>query len=58
MISDKIPSAPGNEDEWKEEDLEDLDPVRPGGEPGASGAKEVISSYSMVATPVSDRWCE
>ena len=38
-----MPSAPEIEEEWYEEDLEDLEPVNPGGEPGASGTKEVIS---------------
>jgi len=56
VMSDKMPSAPDKEDEWKEEDFEDLDPVRPGGEPGASGAKEVISSYSIITLPISERW--
>lgn len=38
-----MPSAPEIEEEWYEEDLEDLEAVNPGGEPGASGTKEVIS---------------
>ena len=38
-----MPSAPVKEDEWYEEDLEDFDPVKPGGEPGASVTKVVIS---------------
>ena len=44
VMSDRIPSVPEREEEWNEEDLEDLDPVRPGGEPGASDGSEVISS--------------
>lgn len=43
-MSDKIPSAPERDVEWKEEDdFEDLDAVSPGGEPGAS-VTAVISS--------------
>ena len=42
-MSERIPSVPENEERY-EEDLEDFDPVRPGGEPGASGTKAVISS--------------
>lgn len=36
------------EDECNEEDLEDLEPVRSGGEPGAVGAKVVISSFFLL----------
>ena len=36
VVSDRIASAPDIEEERYEEDLEDLDPVKPGGEPGAS----------------------
>lgn len=38
-----MPSVPESEDEWKEDDVEDFEPVRPGGEPGASVINAVIS---------------
>lgn len=43
-MSESKPSSPSWEDEWKEEDLEDFEPVKPGGEEGAWVAREVISS--------------
>lgn len=42
-ISVKMPSGPENWEEWKEDDFEDLDPVRSGGEPGAV-VDSIISS--------------
>lgn len=61
-MSDMIPSVPDCEDEWSEDDLEDLEPLRPGGEPGgASVANEVISSSALeedeekMETSVSER---
>ena len=53
-MSERIPSVPEKEDRY-EEDFEDLDPVKPGGEPGASGTNAVISSQSAVAVSVSRR---
>lgn len=43
VVSERMPSAPEAEDEWKDDDLEDFELVRPGGEPGASVANAVIS---------------
>jgi len=37
------------EEECNDEDLEDLEPVRSGGEPGTVGAKVVISSRLVVS---------
>ena len=39
----KTPSREEKDEDWKEDDLEDLELVRPGGEPGGC-AKVVISS--------------
>lgn len=38
-----------SEEECNDEDLEDLEPVRSGGEPGTVGAKVVISSHLVVS---------
>ena len=56
-----IPSAPECDDEWYEDDLDDLEALRPGGEPGgASVVTEVISSSVLVVVEqeasVSERW--
>ena len=53
-MSESIPSVPENEERY-EDDLEDLDPVKSGGEPGASGTNAVISSQSAVTVSVSER---
>lgn len=47
---------PEREEERKEDDWEDLEPVRPGGEPGASVTKVVISLYKVVAVSINERW--
>lgn len=50
-----MPSGLENwEDEWKEDDLDDLDPERSGGELGAVG-KVVISSLKIVVGDVNER---
>jgi hypothetical protein len=40
-------------EEWKEEDLEDLEPVRSGGEPGI-GVLEAASSLKVIASSKDD----
>lgn len=57
-MSEMKPSAPECDDEWLEDDLDDFDPLRPGGEPGgASLANEVISSSMLEKeASVSERW--
>lgn len=48
-ISVKMPSGPGNWEEWKDDDFEDLDPVRSGGELGAV-VDSIISSSGSLQT--------
>ena len=58
VMSDKMPSAPVKEEECQEDDLEDLDPVKPGGEPGASATRAFISSSAAITGSVKERQCE
>ena len=44
VMSEHRPSFPSWEEEWKEDDLDDFDALKPGGEEGAWVVREDISS--------------
>ena len=44
VMSEHRPSFPSWEEEWKEDDLDDFDAVKPGGEEGTWVVREDISS--------------
>ena len=43
VMSESRASRPWCEEEWKEEDLDDFEAVKPGGEEGACVARKAIS---------------